>query len=1150
MLQGLRARMIALVLVAVLPAVGVILYSTGERRQRVMKESRKETLETVHQVSNETRHMIDSARELLVLLEHLPEVQGDIATCNTLLKNLKEHNPRFANFGVIGPDGKILASAVPLPGTIDVSDRPFFQTALRTEGFQLGHFHVGRITGVPSFNFALPVRDSEGRLQRVLFAAIELASLQAFLDQLPHPKGAVVTVVDGKYTVLACHPAGSGPPPGQRLPEPLVTVLQTGRQGEAFDATGAAGTDDLVGFVTQGTSPGVLHVLADTPLDAAFAPVRSALVQDLVILGLLVLFIFLAAVIGGELFVLRRLRSISRAADRVRSGDLDVHSGIPHGPGELGNLAAAFDEMASAVRHRQEEAQRAVSTLRESEESYRLLFEGNPHPMFVYDPGTLAMLAVNEAAIRHYGYARDEFLKLTLKDLLPPEEVPPFLRLLETTPPGVPAHGLWRHRRKDGRWIQVEVTSRGLPFGGRVSRVALAHDVTERRRAEAEREAIQRVVQRLSGPIPLKEVGRVVAEESRRLFQHDAFLFSMLDEPGETILGIYAEDTAPGTTEPVEVSLAAALSGKPELVNRDVDPPGGSTIPFGFEDRLSRSLLFAPVRWEGHQIGVLSVQSYTPGRYDEKALRLLDTFASTCGGVLARMQALRALRESEDRYRTLAETASVGIWHVTPEGRTIYVNPAMCALVEIDSPAALARQTYHRYFTPESLTLIAAEEAKRPQGISSSYEVELVGQRGRRRTVSLTGAPILGPDGTLQSIIGTFIDVTERKEAQEQSHRQLERLSALRTIDMTITASMDLRLTLHTLLDQAIAQLHADAADVLRLNPQTQVLNYAAGRGFKMTAVLPSPVRLGEGIAGRAALDRRIVGIPDLAAAPSGTSLPACRTGEGFVSYVAVPLIARGLVKGVLEIYHRRPFHPDREWLDFLDAVASQAAIAIDNATLFKDLQRSSAELGVAYDTTLEGWSHALDLRDRETVGHSQRVTDVTLRLARAMNVNESELIHIRRGSLLHDIGKMGIPDNILHKPGPLSEEEWEIMKRHPVYAYKMLWPIAYLRPALDIPYCHHEKWDGTGYPRGLKNDEIPLPARMFAVVDVWDALSSNRPYRKAWPADKVRDHVRGLSGTHFDPEVVKAFLALDLSQMIREELATSVDGPTSPGPA
>lgn len=187
-------------------------------------------------------------------------------------------------------------------------------------------------------------------------------------------------------------------------------------------------------------------------------------------------------------------------------------------------------------------------------------------------------------------------------------------------------------------------------------------------------------------------------------------------------------------------------------------------------------------------------------------------------------------------------------------------------------------------------------------------------------------------------------------------------------------------------------------------------------------------------------------------------------------------------------------------------------------------LREANAQLLKAYEATIEGLSHALDLRDRETEGHSRRVTEVTIKLAQALNFGDEEILHIRRGALLHDIGKIGIPDSILHKPASLSEEEWIIMRKHPQFAYDMLSPIEYLRPALDIPYSHHERWDGTGYPRGLKGEEIPMSARLFAIADVWDALTSNRPYRAAWTGEQALAYIREQSGKHFDPRVVDLF--------------------------
>ncbi|MBI4731990.1 MAG: HD domain-containing protein [Chloroflexi bacterium] len=197
------------------------------------------------------------------------------------------------------------------------------------------------------------------------------------------------------------------------------------------------------------------------------------------------------------------------------------------------------------------------------------------------------------------------------------------------------------------------------------------------------------------------------------------------------------------------------------------------------------------------------------------------------------------------------------------------------------------------------------------------------------------------------------------------------------------------------------------------------------------------------------------------------------------------------------------------------------------NEELEQKVQKRTEELAQSYDTTLEGWAKALELRDKETEGHSRRVTELTLRLAQAIGIPAADLEHIRRGAILHDIGKMAISDEILRKTGPLSDAEQEIVLQHPAIAYQLLSRISYLQKALDIPYCHHEKWNGSGYPRGLKGAQIPLAARIFAVVDVWDAIQSDRPYKKAWTRDRAIEYLREQAGEYFDPEVVGAFLAL-----------------------
>lgn len=377
----------------------------------------------------------------------------------------------------------------------------------------------------------------------------------------------------------------------------------------------------------------------------------------------------------------------------------------------------------------------------------------------------------------------------------------------------------------------------------------------------------------------------------------------------------------------------------------------------------------------------------------------------------------------------------------------------------------------------------------------------------------------------LSAIADIAANAIQRVMLHEQTVQQLHHLIALHQIDLAISANFDLSVTLNVILKNVKDELEVDAASILRLDTITHTLDYAAGIGFRTRRIEQSHVKLGHGYAGRAAQEYRTISGPDLNQAPGTFSRSSLLADEEFLSHYVTPLIVKGQVKGVLEIFHRKTFETDQEWIDYFETLATQAAIAIESASLFENLQRSNLELMLAYDATIEGWSRALDLRDRETEGHTRRVTEMVLELAEKMGVSDAEKMDIRRGALLHDIGKMGVPDSILLKPGPLSESDWEVMRQHPLYAFQMLFPIQYLKHALDIPYCHHEKWDGTGYPRGLEREDIPLAARMFSVVDVFDALTSDRPYRAAWPREVVCRYLEERAGTDFDPRVVNVFL-------------------------
>lgn len=573
------------------------------------------------------------------------------------------------------------------------------------------------------------------------------------------------------------------------------------------------------------------------------APAARFLKRALVVALLLALSGALVGVLVSR-HITKPLHEVTRAATALATGIASTRAAITRSD-ELGQLASSFNAMA-------EEIERGHKQLAGALERYRLVFDRNPVPMWVFARETLAFLDVNEAAVRHYGYSRDEFLTMSLKDIRPADEVPHLLASIAEPLDGPTRLRVWKHRRKDGSLIDVEIVRTDIELQGRSASFALANDVTERLAAEQE------------------------------------------------------------------------------------------------------------------------------------------------------------LAHSKDR-------------------------------------------------------------------------VEL----------------------------------------------QIGRLNALRAIDLAILGTTDLRLLLKNVLREVMAQLKGDAAVIFLFNPHTLTVDTSASIGYRTRAAEHERVRLGDGVAGRAARERRTIAVPDLSQLEMSDGLTKVAAEEGIRAVYAVPLIAKGQVIGVLDVLFRKPHQVSEDWLEFCESLAGQAAMAIESCKSFEDLQRVNLDLSLAYDGTIEGWSRALDLRDKETEGHTQRVTEMTVRLCRLAGIAEPELVHVRRGALLHDIGKMGVPDAILLKPGPLNDEEWAIMRLHPVFAVELLSPIEYLRPALDIPFCHHEKWDGTGYPRQLKGEQIPLAARLFSVVDVWDALRSDRPYRAGWPDDKVREHIRAGAGTAFEPRVVELFLRL-----------------------
>lgn len=710
---------------------------------------------------------------------------------------------------------------------------------------------------------------------------------------------------------------------------------------------------------------------------------------------------------------------------------------------------------------------------------------------------------VNPAAAAMLGYAQDEMAGMHWTTIIPLDQYETVNQADQRRQRGESDRYELGLLSRDGDRVWVQVSARPIFHGGQFAgSLSVFTDIRDRKRAE---EMLREVAQFDRQIIDSINEGIVVCDLDLCYIYWNAYMETISGMSESQVIGRHILEVFPFLEDQgVHFLLERALQGE-TVFTPDLPKYIPNSQQTGWITAQYKPLLNS----KGEITGVLGAI------YDVTRHKLIED----------------ALQANEDRYRKISELTSdyALCIRVDPDGHAHidWNTEAFARITGYTLEELLPQGGIFSIAHPDDVEAIAhiREKLVDEEGTATN-EFRIITRLGEVRWLNNHGQSTRSADGTTRLYMAGQ-DITERKVAEEATKIQIARLAALRTIDTAITNTLDQSVTFKVVVGQTQQQLQVDAVAILLLNPYLQTLEYAAGRGFRGEMIQKIKVRLGEGVAGTAALDRRTIHIRDLASSNESPTRLAVFKSEEFNAYCVTPLVAKGQVHGVLEVFNRTPLEPDQEWYAFLETLAGQAAIAIDNMGLFDRMNKANTDLILAYDATIEGWTRALDMRDRETEGHTQRVTEITQRLGSALGVKDADLLHLRRGALLHDIGKMGVPDAILLKPGPLNEEEWAIMRKHPQYAFEMLAPIQYLNPALDIPYCHHEWWDGSGYPRGLQGETIPLAARIFSVVDVYDALTSDRPYRAAWTPEKTIEYITQQAGTHFDPDIVNEFLYL-----------------------
>jgi len=484
--------------------------------------------------------------------------------------------------------------------------------------------------------------------------------------------------------------------------------------------------------------------------------------------------------------------------------------------------------------------------------------------------------------------------------------------------------------------------------------------------------------------------------------------------------------------------------------------------------------------------------------------------------ITERKKVEQAILESEEKFRTLAQTAAAGIF-IYKKGPFVYVNPMWTEITGF-SEDELGRMNFLDMVTTSSKDQVEKYYQERLQNDTSvkRYETQILTKSGQKKWVDITTSGILY-EGE-QAFIGTAVDITDRKQKENE-------LEMVAKISEALRVAMTRDEIRPTVLREVMNFLEIDGAliSTIERGKDLKYLDRAMGCWSPLDMMT---MKVSEGLTGYIIITGKTY-VNNHASHDPHFAFPEYLTNLSSVA--GVPLITKGETIGALLVGSAHILS-DNE-IRLLKTIGDMTASAIHRSDLYEQTSLQAYELKQAYDATLEGWAHALELRDKETQGHSLRIANMTIKLAKHMGYKPEDLENVRRGALLHDIGKMGVPDTVLLKPGSLTEDEWTLMRKHPEYAREMLIDLPYFKDAIDIPYCHHEWWDGSGYPRGLKSTEIPLVARIFAIVDSWDALISDRPYRKAWSKRDALSHIIDQSGNHFDPDVVNAFV-----QMLREE--------------
>ncbi len=1055
-LTSLQARLLLIVLLAIIPAVGLALYNGNAQRAIATQAAQEQTKRWADQTKMNQRELIGAAHQLLLALQDLPAIrsQGPVA-CQDLLAAVKTY-PFYANLGVINRAGEVTCSAAPVTAPIHLEEHPYLQALLRAQSAKSDDFELGSFGGKPTVNIALPLTNEQGATEGLIFAALDTAWFAVFAETEKLPANAMMLIISQDDT-LATRVNGADAWTRLIQADPRAKIL-TRAENLSADVRDTDNVVRLYTLVPHQTSTSNIFIGVGIPTFAAYAHADNLLQNTLIVLSLVGLLTSIAAWGLGEIAIVRPVQKLIRVTEDLRAGNWSARVAYAGRAGEINKLGHAFNDLAEELQTREYERARAAAAGREQ----RTLAE-------------------------------------SLRDI-------------------------------------AEALNSTLDYDQVLDRIL---------------DNVGRVVQHDTVNIMLFEQGaaRVVRSRGFEHFGGEAWIMAQRFD----------------LTQFTNMHRATLADSPVDLISDTGQHPTWVDLP---ESRWIRSHLGVPIRTKGRVLGILNLDSAIPNFYGAEHVPGLQIFANQAAIALENARLLRESHARANQFAALYATASdlaapqhnvnyllqniieraIGLLRASMG--TAYLYDLVRGDFELVSQKGIALTIGKRVKLGQGLvgqvgesrqaivvdnyqTWDARMKLEDPVplgaivGVPMLYGGELVGVITIAETTASTRQFTNSDARLLTLFAGLAASMVRNARLFQETRTRAEQLAMLYDAGLALNSVLQPQAQLEFLFTITMQALRADRAEFLRYDSTTDSLRVEMAIGFSQVTQrdlhkLDLPLTDTQGITSWVGRNRLPLYLPDVTNESRWIQVdPDVRSG------LWVPVETDKHLLGVLAVLstHTNAFTPDDERLLIL--FSNQVAVAMENARLFQDSEKSRREMEQAYNATLEGWSRALDLRDEETEGHTQRVTQVSVRLARMMQLSDEQIENIRRGALLHDIGKMGIPDRILFKPGPLTDDEWHIMQRHPFYANELISQIEYLRPTLDIPYCHHERWDGKGYPRGLQGEQIPLAARIFAIVDVWDALLSQRPYREPWTMDQVLTHVESLAGTHLDPQIVQVFLRM-----------------------